>query len=419
MRFSHAALRAALVLACSGPAVASSELSLADAYERTLQSHPELSVYDSTLRVLDADRARAMLRPPLVVEGEVEDIGGTGDASGINGVQATVSLGSVFERGGKRDARLALVARRVDAVALIRSAKRLDLLAETARRYLDSTSAAALASIAREDVAQRAATMAAAQKRLDAGASPRSVVLAARAARTRAEIDVQRAEALRQSAARRLAALWGSTASIEIGAADPMRLPPIVSFDELAAAVESTPDLTTFASEERIREARLQLARTGRIADIEWRVGVRRSERDDDWSLVGTVSVPLGSAQRAAPEIMAAEAELAAISLERESKHRTLLGTLAEAHGRYLVHAERVRAISEDLLPGLQEAAVESERAYRAGAISFLEWTQVLTDITSARRDRLEAAIEAQRALIEIERLTGLPVLASDGTETP
>ena len=55
----------------------------------------------------------------------------------------------------------------------------------------------------------------------------------------------------------------------------------------------------------------------------------------------------------------------------------------------------------------LTRAEAAAERAYRAGAISYLEWAQLQSERTAARKQQLEAALEAQRALIEIQRLTG------------
>ena len=63
--------------------------------------------------------------------------------------------------------------------------------------------------------------------------------------------------------------------------------------------------------------------------------------------------------------------------------------------------------LRSDVLPKLAKAEAAAERAYRAGAISYLEWAQLQSESTTARKQRLDAALEAQRALIEIQRLTG------------
>ena len=72
-----------------------------------------------------------------------------------------------------------------------------------------------------------------------------------------------------------------------------------------------------------------------------------------------------------------------------------------------------MRRLASDVIPKLGRAEAAAERAYRAGAISYLEWAQLQSERTNARKQQLEAALEAQRALIEIQRLTGQPFVAA------
>ena len=192
-------------------------------------------------------------------------------------------------------------------------------------------------------------------------------------------------------------------------------------YEDLTQRLAKTPELLRFAHETRLREARLQLAKSARTTDLEWEVGVRRLQADSDWALVGSVSMPLGSARRAAPEIRAAEAELAAIEFERDAQVRTLEATLAEAWGKLDEAVATARALDERLVPQLLRAEAAAERAYRAGALSYLEWAQLQTETTAARRERLEASLAAHRALIELQRLTGetFAVVAPAQDSTP
>jgi cobalt-zinc-cadmium efflux system outer membrane protein len=190
-------------------------------------------------------------------------------------------------------------------------------------------------------------------------------------------------------------------------------LPDVPTAEALDALIENSPDLNRFADERRLREARLQLARTARSRDVTWRVGLRRLQEGDDWVAVGGVSVPLGNARRAEPQIRSAEAELDALAFERVSAELTLYATLAEAHGRYLAAKAEVEQSRADLVPRLERAAAAAEQAYRAGALSYLEWAQVQSETIAAREQQLDAGHDAQRALIEIQRLTGEPFVAT------
>lgn len=409
MRVRSAALAALIVASCvAGRASADDRLTLDDAFTRVLDIHPDLKIFRYTRRGLDAEAERAALAPALRVAVVAENFLGTGAAAGVRGAELSVSLASVIERGGKRDARVAVASRRIDALAETEQARRLDVLAEVARRYLDVVAAAAAERIANDDVAQRERTVTAATRRAQSGASPASVQLAAEAQRARARLERGRAQREQVSAYRRLALLWGERdpqQARDVG--DALATPGIIAFAEVAALLESTPELRRFASEARLREARVQLARSARQADIDWNVGVRRLQASSDWALVGSVSIPLGSAARTGPEIRAAEAELAALDLERESSELGLYATLAQAHGRLSASVSDTTQLRDDVLPLLAKAENAAESAYRAGALSYLEWAQLQSETTTARRQQLAAIVEAQRALIEIQRLTG------------
>ena len=64
---------------------------------------------------------------------------------------------------------------------------------------------------------------------------------------------------------------------------------------------------------------------------------------------------------------------------------------------------------AQDILPRLARAERAAERAYQAGAISYLEWAQLQSERIAVQREQLAAALEAHAALIEIQRLTGQP----------
>ena len=420
---AFAALTAVLCIPAhaQSPAVANpAVLTLDDAFARVDQSHPELRLLQGQRAVLDADLKRATLRPPWVAGVGVENALGSGEASGFKRAEITLSLASVLERGGKLDARKILAQSRIDALAVDRESRRLDLLAEVARRYLAIVGAQRQQAVADLDIGQRKRTVTGARQRLEAGASPESVVLTAQAALARAELDRARASQRLLSARQHLAALWGERdPQFDVVTGDPLALPRINAFAALADLLDNNPELTRFVGERRIREARLQLARSQATPDLDWQIGVRRLQEVDDFALVGSVSMPLGAARRAGPDIRAAEAELALVEIEREVKGLSLYSTLAEAHGRYSVSQVEVERLQGDVLPKLAKAEAAAERAYRAGAISYLEWAQLQSERTAARKQQLEAALDAQRALIEIQRLTGEAFVASPAPHNP
>jgi cobalt-zinc-cadmium efflux system outer membrane protein len=392
-------------------------LTLDDAIARVAQYHPDLRLAQAQRPVWEARRDAAGLSPPLTVGVELENALGSGDARGFDAAEVTVTLAGVLERGGKLDARRAVAQANLDSLAPQRETTRLDLMAEVARRYLAVTDARQQLRIAETDIEQRRRAVAAARLRLQAGASPESVLLTAQAMQAQAELDRDRARQMDQSARAALSALWRQREpGFDVVTGDPMQLPALQDFAALAEELQRTPELAVLAGERRIREAQLQLARTQARPDVSWQVGVRNSRDTRDTSLVAGFSVPLGSVRRADPEIRAAEAELALNSVEREARALQLYATLAEAHGRYLTSRLEVTRMERDVLPQLKRAENAAEKAWRAGAISYMEWAQLQAMRIDARQRQLEAAIAAQTALIELQRLTGQSMVAATDT---
>src|SRR5690606_18292082 len=316
------AAMAALVTVCvvAFPTHAAEPLTLDDAFQRVARTHPDLRLFGPRGELLEAELDRASLSPAWIAGAELENAFGTGQARGLDGAELTLTLASVLERGGKLDARRTLAQSRIDALAVEREVQRLDLLAEVARRYLAAVAAREQQAIARLDIQQRERTVAAARRRHEAGASPESVVLTAQAALARAQLDLARAEQHQAAARQHLAALWGERApTFQVMGADPLALPEVAAFAVLDDWLQRTPELARFADEQRIGEARLQLARSQATADLDWQVGVRRLP-DNDFGLVAGFSLPLGASRRAEPGIRAARAELSVLEIEREAK---------------------------------------------------------------------------------------------------
>lgn len=388
-------------------------LDLRQAFALTLDRHPDLRRLPLQQAALAAEADLAAQKPAWVAGASVENALGSGAYRGADAAELTLSLGSALEPQARRDARMGLAQSRLAGLDIAAEGRRLDLLAEVARRYLEVLALQEEATALEISVAQRRTAAAAARRRVGAGASPASVQLGAEAAVARAELELARTQAATAAARRRLALMWGGD-PVGTVQGDLLALPPTPDFDHVVTLLESTPDLQRFAGEARLREARLQLAQTQTRPDLAWQVGLRRLQGSDDWALIGGLSVPLGNRPRAEPAIRAARAELDALALEREAGQLDLRATLAEAHGRLLVDALAVRQTTEKVLPALERAESAAGQAYRAGALSYLEWAQLQAELLSARRDRIAAARDFHRALIEIQRLTAEPFVLAD-----
>ena len=68
---------------------------------------------------------------------DIENFSGTGDLSGVNGAEFTISLSSVIEMGDKREARIDVVSHRSTLLAAQKKIETLSLLGEVTRSYIE------------------------------------------------------------------------------------------------------------------------------------------------------------------------------------------------------------------------------------------------------------------------------------------
>lgn len=387
------------------------ELSLDDALDRVIHNHPELRGYAARTAALDAELERAAQTPPLQLAAELENAPGSGELSGFSGAELTFSLAGVLERGGKREARRALAASRLDALGVQRAAAELDLLAEVARRYLELAEWQDRAPLLQAELEARRDIARAARERFQRGAEPETSALAADSAVIAIELEIEARAQAEAAAWQRLALLWGETDADTVRevASLPAQSPALPSPAELRELLQRTPELRAFSDQQRLAEAQLQMARSAASFDLDWQLGLRRLQDGRDTALVAGLSLPLGAARRAQPGIAAADAELAALDSARAAEALRLEALALAALDLARRHSARADGLERRVLPAQQRAADSAARAYRSGALSWLEWASLQNALLATRMDLLAARADAQRALIELQRLTAEP----------
>ncbi|WP_374679712.1 TolC family protein [Hydrocarboniphaga effusa] len=409
----------AMAMACCGLAsvvagAAESEttsgnpITLGEAVKRTLASHPALAAFPFELQAQEARGRQAALRPSPELDLLVEDIGGTGDRSGFDTAQTTLSLSQIIELGGKRDARGEVAKASLDRQRTEHAARQLDIVAEVARRFVATLAQQSRVVAAREAVGLAESTAAAVDRRVRAAAAPEAE--SARASVAVAEAQLELEDALHDLSTRRhaLAAAIG-VAEPDFGEVqgDLLALPDARAFDGLIAQLKATPDFLRFADEERLRDAELRLAQRQQRADLRATVGIRRYETGDDMGFVAGIGLPLFASKRAAPQIAIAQAERDRIGFERDA---AFLKAQHQLYAQYqeMEHARHVSGVLRDeVLPQLQKALEKTRYAYERGRYSYLEWADAQQRLLNARTRLIDTAADFHNYRIDIERLTG------------
>jgi cobalt-zinc-cadmium efflux system outer membrane protein len=290
---------------------------------------------------------------------------------------------------------------------------RLDVAAETARRFVDCMAYQARLLTAMEGVKFAAEVIVAVQVRIDAGRALDADLSRAEAELARAELAEEHYEHELLSAYYRLSSQWGETrpAFGSVGG-DLSVLPTLEPVEALVARAEQNPEILRFMTARRLYESEARLAEAQ--ARPSWTVfgGLRRLEFTDDFAFVGGVSIPIATRNKNQGRIAAARANLARTDAESTAARvriETALFVLWQKLRHFTQTAERLQA---DVIPRIESALEDTRRAYELGRYSYFEWSTVLADLLAANNELLEANIGAQQVVIEIERLTGVGIAA-------
>ena len=382
-------------------------LTLKKAIAQTLEQNPRLYQYSFVKDDYSAQRQTQSLRPVIEIGLEVENFSGSGETRGLDSAETTLSMSSVIEMGGKRQARMSLMDARLSGVQWLQQAASLDVLGKLTQEYINGLASQENIALANDTLDLSRSLFKTIKSRAALGVTPEAEVMRAQVAVTRAEI---RLAALLSKFERQkvlLGSFWGETNPqfikltgnlFEFGASE--------SFDQLYTRVKKSPAIEVFASEERIKDAEVTLARTNGKSDITWQAGVRRFEESDNTALTAGFSIPLFSNERNQGEVKAALARRNAVEYARLDTLLQLHTKLFEAYSLRQQNIEAVEQTQNTAIPALEKALSLTREGYEKGRYSYLALITVQEELLATRQALIDASTNALVSQALIEQLT-------------
>lgn len=391
----------------------STALDLKTAMARTLESNPALVAFGYQMRAQQGQVQQAGLRPNPELDLFVENVLGSDNFQGVDSAETTLSLAWVMERG-KRERRVDAARAGASLLQAEADIRRLDAAAETARAFLSTLALQERLRLTGDAVQLAEQTTASVKRRVEAGRTPAADLARAEAELARIRLDREDLEHELRTSQRYLAAQWGETQPDFVRVNGNVKQLPIPDdYSQLLARLELNPNLSRYLSERRLREAELRLAEAR--AKPNWRLtaGVRRLERSNDQAFVAGFTVPLATRNRNQGRIAEARSRLAMTDADKTAT-RVHIETQLFALYQELQHSlHRAATLSEQILPRIETALADTERAYAAGRYSYFELKVVQAELLDARAALVESSIDAHRRVIDIERMTGTAVTSS------
>jgi len=390
-------------------------LTLPQAVEAALRSHPQLAGYRQEFQAAEGRVLQASLLPNPELSVDVENL--WGDLPGSSRAETTYGISQLLELG-KRSPRIRKAESENEVLRRDFEIARRNVVADVKRAFINVLSAEKKLELNRE--AHRLATLLAdaVSERVSAGAVSPIEETRARVALAFSSTDLERTAREAETARRELAAAMGETApSFDSLAGDldeDLSVPPA---DNVADLIAAAPDVTRWDAEADRRAAVLNAERTLAIPDVTLKGGLKRIAETSETTFVIGFAVPLPLFHRNQGAIREAAAQKAKADTERKAAEVLLHSQVGQRRAALAATAREARILRKDALSGAQSAYDAVSEGYRFGKFRYLDVLDAGKTLVETRLRYLDALTAMNLARVDLERL--LASSAAPGKEIP
>jgi cobalt-zinc-cadmium efflux system outer membrane protein len=382
------------------------------------QAPPTLSLSDAMARALEANRT-------LLAAGKARAIDAAGVLAAGQRPNPEVSFEAARETphwaftgtvpldiSGKRQRRVD-VANATLAVTDAETARiAADVRADVRRAYYQAVGAVRKVAIAQELEAIQTRARNAAQERFQTGAAPRLESLQASLGLSQAQNEVTAARGELDAARADLNALLGYPLDAAPALADPLDAGQLPTA-EAAAQQMTAGNAELQVLQKRIDEerARVELAKALRRPDPSVTASLTYDAPGEfvyGWRAGAAVALPIFTTGR--PEIAVAEATLARTVADRDARVAQITGAVSAALARATAARQTLARYQTDILPASLQVEQMADESYRAGQTGLPAYLQTLQAARDIRQRAVQAGLDYQVALADLERAMGTPL---------
>lgn len=306
-----------------------------------------------------------------------------------------------------RPIRVVAAEREYDRVCHRLTQSAIDLIRDTRQGYADLQLAHSRTDVASFVVKVRAEIAKIAKSRLDAGDISPQEASTALIDQSRAEQELTRVGfdiAFAEERLRNLMGVSNNRTPLKISKRR-LTFPQTVEVDQLSAeAVLSRPDLLaaeefSAAAAERLRIAKIGWVRLLGILDAT--SGVNGHE----FGPAGRLTLPIFNWNQGA--IARAEAELEKAERQQRTVHNQIIQDVHQSFTRFSQGQAELAILNEQVLPQVEKAILQTEKAYRGGDTNYAVVLQSTQQLIDSRFREVQLQADLRRAWAELERSVG------------
>ena len=317
-----------------------------------------------------------------------------------------------IETGGKRQRRVALAQATVAVTEADIRRLTIDLRTRVRTAYFAVVAANRRAGLAGDLRALALRARDAAQARFQAGDVARLEVVQTELALADADNDVPAARGERRATLAELNELLAQPAGGELALADDLGRAPLPALEQAQTlAAGSNTELALIDQRLAEQTARRDLARAMQTPDVAAGAAYTfdaQPEFSHGYRFSAGVTIPIFTRYKAA--VIVEEAALARLSAERAATLAQVNAAVAAAIERAAAAREQVRRGETETLPRAAEVERMAQDAYASGQSGLVALLQALQLTREVRQRNLDALVQYQAALADLERAIGAPL---------
>jgi cobalt-zinc-cadmium efflux system outer membrane protein len=393
------------LLCCAVSAESQTVLTIDRVLDLAERQNPEVLI--ARTRTAQAEGALATAQIRLPANPEVDVFLGSRDASvGGRSFEHEFSFLQRFEIGGQRGHRVAAATAGVTQRTLEVGAAVLDAQTIALSAFYRAAHAQEIGRLMEDALGLAEESVRAAQARYDAGETAVLEVNVARVELARARRERLAAASRLEGAIAELREVLGLPARESVVVRTDLRAPDVPTVDVLLSRLPERADIRGLTASVDQVEAESRLVRATRTPDLFGGVGFRREEGEP---VVGArVGLTLPLFQRQTGAIATAFARISEAKAALEARRVALEARLHGAHARYLIASQAAEAIASNAVPLVEENEQLTRDSYQAGKIGLVELLVIRREGFAARREALDALLDATLAAIDVRGVAGV-----------
>ena len=391
---------------------------MAAATPASAQAPATLSLNDAMSRALEANRTVLAARTARAIDLAGIQAAGQRPNPEVNfenerevpkwAVGGAIPIEIAGKRGRRIDVANATLAVTDAETAQIAASVRADVR----RTYYEAVAAARRVQVAQDlaGIAQRFSN--AAQERFQAGAAPRLDALQAQLALSETQNQLASAQGELVAARTELNTLLAYPPDASPTLADPLEGGPLPQVqDAVQQALAGNAELRVLDRQVDEAKAKVALAQAQRHPDPSVSASVTwdaEPEFSTGWRIGGAIAIPILTTGKA--DVAVAEASVTRASADRDARAAQISGAVSAAVARATAARQAVTRYGTDVLPATAQVEAMAQESYSSGQTGLPALLQTLQATREIRQRAVQAALDYQLALADLEKAMGVPL---------